>query len=405
MRDMRVVDVFQKVMKGELTWWEAERVLGYTARHIRRLRTTLLKDGVESVRDKRAGRRMPNGVPKETVSQILELRTKTYAAFNLKHFQHWLRKKHGIDVSYTYLRTLLQRAGLYHGGQPKGTHRKRRERRPCRGMMLHIDGSEHAWLGEGHGKRDLILIQDDADSRVLYGRIVPEEGTKTCLEGLLHVLETYGLFSELYSDRGSHFALTKKAGGQAEAGDVQIARILKGLKIWAIYAYSPQARGRSERTFGTFQGRLVNELAVAGITDWDEANRYLNDVFIPDYNELFTVEPLQPHSAFLSTEKLDLKRACALEHKVTVGKDNCVRWKRRCFQIPPNDSRPTYARCKATLVEFLSGDIHIEYGPLTIARFDSEGKPLIEKTQKRRKPKPFQSLAAQTHAHQPAGHL
>ena len=402
---MRVTDVLERVMKGELSWTMAGQILGYTPRHMRRLRTTLLQDGIDGVRDKRCGRVMPHRVPEKQVAQILKLRRERYPSYNVRHLRDTLETTHRIKVSYTYLRTLLQRAGLYHGGKEKGLHRMRRQRRPCRGMMLHIDGSEHAWLGEAYGRRDLILIQDDADSRILYGRIVREEGTKTCLAGISAVLERYGLFSELYSDRGSHFAVTKKAGGRAEAGNVQIARILKKLGIQAIYAYSPEARGRSERTFGTFQDRFCNELAAEGITRWQEANRYLTQVFIPDYNRRFTVTPERPESAFLSTNDINLKRACALEHSVTIGKDNCVRWQQQIFQVPAQPSRATYARCKATLVEYLDDYIDIEYGTRIIARFNPDGIPLTLNSLRRLKAKKHTNSAIVANHYQHSGHL
>lgn len=404
-RDMRMQDAVGKAMAGLITWKEVEHICGVTPRHVRRLRAKCRLENFvslqkqfsdkrklaerlglrlhEVLRDKRAGRLMPKQVDAETVREIMHLRQSRYYDFNVKHFHEKLVEKHKISLSYTYVKTLLQTTGLADKAPAKGKHRRQRQRRPRVGMMLHIDGSEYAWLGPEMGKRDLIYILDDATGEALFGEFVPEESTKSCLVGLQHVLKTKGLFSELYNDRGSHFIRTPKAGGPVEEGSVQIARVLRGLRIGAIYARSPQARGRGERAFRTVQGRLPQELRDAGIRDWDEANRYLREVFIPDFNSKFAVDPQEPGSAFIPTVGINIERACALEHSVSVYADNTVRWHRRTFQIPEHSSRPSFAKCKALLVEYLDGRIDIEYGPLTIARFDDAGKPYTAETRRK----------------------
>jgi hypothetical protein len=396
---MRVQDAVAKAMAGIISWKEVEYILCCSARHVRRLRAKCVIENLEALRrkhgdrlaeklrerlqdrlrDKRAGRTMPKRVPPDIVREIMHLRQSRYFDFNIQHFHEKLHERHGISVCYTYVKRLLQTTGLAEKAKGKGKHRRQRPRRPRVGMMLHIDGSEHAWLGPEKGKRDLIYILDDANSEALFGEFVPEESTKTCLVGLQHVLKTKGLFSELYNDRGSHFGHTPKAGGPVEEGKVQIARVMRGLRIGVIYARSPQARGRSERAFRTVQGRLPQELREAGVKNWEDANRYLRDVFIPDFNSKFTVEPLESGSAFMPTVGIDIERACALEHGVTVYPDNTVRWHRRTFQIPEHPSRPSFSKCKAVLVEYLDGRIDIEYGPITIARFNTAGDPVENK--------------------------
>jgi len=373
---MRVQDAVARAMAGLISWKDVEDVLCVSARHVRRLRAKCVLEGLEGLRDKRAGRRMPRRISDATIREIIHLRQARYFDFNIQHFWEKLKERHDIDVGYSYVKRLLQTTGLAEKAPARGKHRRQRQRRPRKGMMLHMDGSRHAWLGPEQGQRDLIYVLDDATGEALYGQIVPEEDTRSCLIALKHVLETQGLFSELYIDRGSHFGRTPKAGGPIEEAKVQFARVLRSLRIRPIYAHSPQARGRSERAFRTVQGRLPQELREAGITTWEGANRYLRMRFISDFNSKFAVAALEPGSAFMPLVGVDLDRACALEHEVTVYGDNTVRWRRREFQIPPHPSRPSFAKCRAVLVEYLDGRVSIEYGLLTIARFDRDGHPL-----------------------------
>ena len=373
MRDMRVSDVVQKVVLGQMTWEQAKQVLGYTDRHIRRLRRRFEDEGIACIADRRAGRVMPKKVSDETKQMVTQLRKDLYFDFNIKHFHEVVKEKHGIELSYSYVKGLLQLVGLAERAKAKGKHRRKRERRPMRGMMVHMDASRHAWLGSDMEMRDLIWVLDDADGRVLAGRFVEEEDTRTCLAALMAVVTQNGLFSELYVDRGSHFGRTAVAGGPTVEGNVQFARVCRQLNIRVIYARSPQARGRSERSFSTVQGRLPQALRAAGIRSWDKANEYLTRVFIPEFNEKFAVVPTSPDSAFIDPQGINIDRAFALEHEVCVGNDNCVRWRQHRWQIPRNDMRHSYARCRATLVEFLDGRVDIEYGQWIIARFGPDG--------------------------------
>lgn len=381
MRDMRVQEAVARAMTGLISWKDVEGILCCSARHVRRIRAKCVLEGIEGLRDKRAGRRMPQRISDATIREIMQLREARYFDFNIQHFSEKLREGHGISVSYSYVKRLLQTTGLAEKAEARGKHRRKRQRRPLKGMMMHMDGSRHAWLGPESGGRDLIYMLDDATGEALYGEFVPEEDTRSCLVALRFVLETQGLFSELYTDRGSHFGRTPKAGGPIEEGNVQFARVLRGLRIRPIYARSPQARGRSERAFRTVQGRLPQELREAGITTWEGANRYLRTRFIPDFNSKFAISALEPGTAFMPLVGIDIDRACALEHEVSVYADNTVRWRRREFQIPPHPSRPSFAKCRALLVEYLDGRVDIEYGPLTVASFDKHGVAVAPRAQ------------------------
>jgi hypothetical protein len=389
---MRVQDIVAKAVAEQITWLDAERVLGYSARHVRRLRHRCTVDGVDGLRDRRAGRAMPGRIKADTVREIQHLRQSKYFDFNIQHFHEKLVEEHKMKVGYTFVKNLLQATGMAEKAKARGKHRRKRERRPMVGMMLHTDGSTHAWLGSELGERDLVALLDDADGRVLWGAFVEEEDTRSCLRGIESVIQARGLFSELYTDKGSHFVYTPKAG-HTERGHTQIERVLKGLRIRLIVADSPQARGRMERHWKTDQGRLPQELRVAGITTWEAANRYLDEVFWPDFNRKFTVEPASSGSGFVPLVGIDVSRACALEHEVTVAPDNCVRWHNTYWQVPPHPSRPSFAKCKALLVEYLDGRIDIEYGPHTIARFDQDGEPIEKTGAVRRRDKPSASLA------------
>src|SRR5437867_5308165 len=181
-------------------------------------------------------------------------------------------------------------AGLVARRRRRGKHRQRRPRRPLAGVLLHVDGSTHAWLGEGRGQQDLIVVFDDATSRMYYAQLVEQESTLTVMQALKTVVEKQGVFCSLYVDRGSHFATTPTAGGLADRQQpTPIGRALEQLGIELILAYSPQARGRCERLFGTWQGRLVQELRVRRLTTRLAANRFLHQYWIGYHNRKFTV--------------------------------------------------------------------------------------------------------------------
>lgn len=307
-------EVILKAIEGRLSWVQAADILRVSPRQLRRLRWKHQQHGVEGLRDGR-GKPRRKRIPVDVVQQILWLRREKYADFSVKHFHEFLSEKHGATISYTWVKELLMEAGLAEKAPGRGKHRRRRERRPMRGMLLHLDASTHAWLPE-LPPMDLNVLLDDADGRILYAAFVPQEGTMSTLQALAHVLMHDGRFCELYTDRGSHFCRTgDAAAGPDEIQRGQVARVLKALGIRHILARSPQARGRSERAFGTIQGRLPQELRAAGIADYVAAQDYLQRVFVPDFNRRFTVKPGESGTAFIPVAGVDFELLLSEQHE------------------------------------------------------------------------------------------
>src|SRR5208282_2902228 len=288
-RMMKIQDVLLKAMAKKITWWEAAEIIGVSDRTMRRWRERLEEGGYAGLADRRKGKPSARRVALAVVEKVLHLYQETYHDLNVRHFHEKLRAEHGLELSYTWVQKALQGAGLVAKGRRRGKHRRRRERRPMTGMLLHIDGSKHQWFGDARW-HDLIVILDDANSEIYYAQLVEEESTRTVMAGLREVIETEGLFCSLYSDRGSHFFVTPKAGEKVDKHRLtQVGRAMKELGVQMIPAYSPQARGRSERSFGTWQGRLPQELRVAGIKNLEEANRFLRERYIAEFNTKFQV--------------------------------------------------------------------------------------------------------------------
>jgi len=372
---MTRLEVMLKAIEGRLTWAQAAEILRMSPRQIRRLKWSFEQHGVQGLRDGR-GRPRRKRIPVDAVQQILWLRREKYPDFSVKHFHEFLTEKHGAAISYTWVKELLQEAGLAEKAPGRGKYRRFRERRPMRGMLLHLDASTHEWL-PGLPSMDLNVVMDDADGRILHAAYVPQEGTHSTLQALAHVLEHHGRFCELYTDRGSHFCRTGDAEeGPDEVQRGQVARALKTLGIRHILARSPQARGRSERAFGTIQGRLPQELRAAGIRDYAAAQDYLERVFVPDFNRRFTVKPQQPESAFLPMAGVDLELLLSVQHERVVRHDNVVVFKKLLLQLPSGGARLHYARCPVQVHELISGKLAISYQGRIVARFNQEGAEL-----------------------------
>jgi len=369
-------EVVVRAIAKELTWIQAAEICGITARQMRRLKKRYERHGYDGLVDGRSGKPRRKRIPLATIEQLCQLRREQYAEFSVQHFWEKATEEHQLEISYTWAKLALQAAGLAEKSPGRGKYRRRRERRPLRGMMLHLDGSTHQWLAE-QPMQDLIVVQDDADSRILYAQFVPQEGTLSTFAALTHVLHTAGRFCELYTDRGSHFCYTPVAGEAATtAHQGQVSRALKALGIRQILAYSPQARGRSERTFQTIQGRLPQELRAAGITTYAAANAYLDQTFIPDFNRRFTVTPAQAGTAFVPMIGINLELLCSVQHERTVYNDSTVRFESLRLQLPRDDQRAHYVRCPVLVHEFPEGTLGISYQGRLLARYARDGQLL-----------------------------
>jgi hypothetical protein len=374
--------VFVKALEKRISWLHAADILGVTPRHMRRIRWSVERYGMDVLKDGRSGSRRKR-IPGTTITELCRLKRELYADFSIRHFHEFATEKHGLKLSYTMARTVLQAAGLAEKASGRGQYRRRRERRPMVGMLLHLDASTHRWLPE-LPMQDLNVILDDADGRILYARFVEQEGTMSTFAALHAILRRHGRFCELYTDRGSHFCNTSVAeqGPDAEQNG-QVPRALRALGIRQILARSPEARGRSERAFGTIQGRLPQELRAAEVHTYDAANLYLDRTFVPDFNRRFTVKPAQPESAFSPLAGVDLDLLLSTQHDRVVRGDSTVTFEGLALQLPPSTSRHQFARCPVVIHELTDGHIAVSYLGQQLARFDRVGILLGGATKRR----------------------
>ena len=372
---MKLQDVLLKAMAKKIRWWDAAEIIGVTERTMRRWRERLEAEGYSGLVDRRKGKPSDKRVPLARVEEVLRLYREVYFDLNIRHFHEKLSQEHGIELSYTWVQKALQGAGLVARGKRRTKHRRRRERRPMAGMLLHIDGSKHRWFGDERWY-DLIVILDDATSEIYYAHLVEEESTRTVMAGLREVIETKGLFCALYSDRGSHFFVTPKAGEKVDKHRLtQVGRAMKELGVQMIPAYSPQARGRSERSFGTWQGRLPQELRLEGITTVEEANAFLRQGYIAEFNTKFAVGAAQKGTAFRRTSRSDLNWIFTVQTERVVDKDNTVAILDRRWQLEKSRFRSTLAGCTVTIHQHLDETVSIRYGPHVVGRYRADGQP------------------------------
>jgi transposase len=374
-RMMKLQDVILKAMAKKISWMEAAEIAGVTDRTMRRMRERYQEFGYNGLFDQRRGKRSMHRVPMEAAEEVLRLYREVYFDLNMRHFHEKLRDEQQIHLSYTWVQQALQGAGLVAKRRKRGPHRRRRPRRPLAGMLLHIDGSKHRWLNDDHWY-DLIVILDDATSEIYYAQLVEEESTRTVMAGLREVIETQGLFCALYSDRGSHFFVTTKAGEKVDKHRLtQVGRAMKELGVQMIPAYSPQARGRSERSFGTWQGRLPQELRLSQVTTVEGANQFLREHYIACFNRQFTVVAQEKATAFRRTSRTDLNWIFTVQTERVVAKDNTVAIGDRTWQIDKTRFRHTLAGSTVMIHEHLDGTISIRFGPHVVGRFTADGKP------------------------------
>jgi transposase len=374
---MRFESLVGRWDRGEIGQAEAAEMLGVSVRTLQRWIDRFEEAGAEGLADRRLGRPSPQRAPAEELERMLGLFKDKYSDFTVKHFHEQLVQRHNYMLGYTVTKLALQAAGLVRRAPGRSKHRKKRPRRPLRGMLLHQDGSRYAWL-EGQPGLDLIVTMDDATSEVLSLFLVEEEGTASTFRGLREVVGEHGLFVALYTDRGSHYFETPKAGEKVSKTQLtQVGRALKQLGIEHIAAYSPQARGRSERLFRTLQDRLPKELRLAGIRTPEAANAWLEAHYMAEHNRLFAIVPEEEGTAFVADRDGAWRDIlCVIEERV-VGNDNTVAWDGRRLQLPQSRLRPHFVRAKVQVRAYPDGEVAIDLGPHRLARYTSQGELIL----------------------------
>lgn len=373
----RFEDAFDRYRRGRLTAEEAGELLGLSGRHFRRQCTRYQAEGPEGLRDRRLGKASPRRAPESELERMRRLYREEYADHTVKHFHEELTRRHGYKLGYTVTRLSLQAAGLVKPAPKRGKHRKKRPRRPMVGMLLFQDGSTHRWIGSLGRDLDLVVTLDDATGCIYSAILVEQEGTVSSFLGLAETIATRGLFGALYTDRGSHYFYTPKAGEKVDKTRLtQVGRALRQLGIRHIPSYSPEGRGRMERVFGTLQQRLPPELRRAEIRTPEAANAYLREVFVPAYNARFGKPAEDDASAFVAYAGPPLHEVLCVQEDRQVGRDNCVSWMRRSLQIPAQRHRQHYVRAMVQVRQYADGTMALFDGPRCLARYDTAGRLL-----------------------------
>ena len=369
-------DVLSRWEAGGLSLKDAGELLGISERQFRRWRERYEEEGLDGLADRRLGKPSPKRVPAAERERMLDLYRGTYRGWNVKHFHEHLRRDHGFRWGYTFVKTELHTAGLVERAKRRGAHRRKRERKPCEGMMLHQDGSPAAWLAN-QPMLDL-LTMDDATSKLYSAFLVEEEGTASTFAALLEVFRVHGLPSSLYTDRGSHYFYTPEADGAVDKEALtQVGRALQHLGIEHIPAYSPEARGRSERMFGTLQDRLIKELAKAGITEIAAANAWIRDVYLPEHNARFAKPAALPEVAFVSiADKSVLAETLCVHEDRVVARDNTVSFEGLKLQLPESPLRHHFVKARVRVHRYPDGALAVFHGPRCLARYDAGGVPI-----------------------------
>lgn len=374
-------DILSRWDGGDLSMVEAGELLGMSERQFRRYRDRYEEAGEDGLRDRRLGRISTRRVPAEAIEEVLELYRHRYLGWNVKHFHEHLVRDHHFSWGYTFIKTQLHAAGLVDRAKRRGAHRRKRERKPCEGMMLHQDGSRHAWLAN-EPPLDLIVTMDDATSTLYSAFLLEEEGTASSFRGLMETFLAKGLPSCLYTDRGSHYFVTLKAGEAVDKSRLtQVGRALQRLGIEHIPAYSPEARGRSERMFSTLQERLPKELKLAGMTGIEAANRFIASTYLPAHNARFARPPAVDESAFVAADPAQLAEILCVEEERVVARDNTVVFGRLRLQLPPSPIRHHFVKANVKVRQYPDASLAVFHGPRCIACYDPDGTLRSDQTE------------------------
>ena len=376
---------FQEAYKGwqekGLTQEDAGQLLGVSGRTFRRQIARFEAEGMQGLIDLRMSQISCLRAPADEVLGLQRLYSSSFSGWNVKHFHAWYGRDHGGTRSYSWVKNVLQEAKLVVRSKLRGKHRKKRERKPLPGMMMHQDASTHEWVP---GQMwDLVVTMDDATSEHTSMFFCAQEGSDSSFHGIGQTIARKGLFCSLYTDRGSHYFHTPEAGGKVDKSKpTQVGRGLKQLGIEHIAAYSPEARGRSERAFDTHQGRLPHELAKAGITDMNAANGYLERVYMPNHNAEFAVPATEAGTAYVPYIGVGLPDILCSQFERVVGNDNCVSYECFKLQIPKSSARAHYVKTNVYVHQYVDGTMALFHGPRKLADFDPQGKPIKQELKK-----------------------
>ena len=364
--------VLNQVRGKELNIEKGATLLNLSERQVWRILASYRREGAAGLAHGNRGRKPANALPDDLRLKVVELYKCPYAGFNHQHFTEKLSEREGIPLSRSTVRNILWEAGIRSPRKrrpPK--HRSRRQRYPREGMLLQTDGSPHDWL-EGRGpKLCLIGAIDDATNKIPYAFFAEQEDTEGYMLMLQQIVLTEGIPLALYHDRHTIFdvppdesassgSLEEQLSGRKPL--TQMGRLLKELGIASISARSPQAKGRVERLWGTFQDRLVSELRLAGANTLAEGNQFLAQ-YLPEHNRRFAVQAQEPEIAYRKVEAgFRAEEYFCFKHPRTVGADNVVRFSEYRLQLLPTKERISYARCKVELHQRLGGTLAVYYG-------------------------------------------
>lgn len=376
---MRFLQTYEEWETGRLTQSEAAQILGICERTFRRQLVKYEADGMDALLDKRLNQVSRRKAPADESLKLAQMYRASFANYNVRHFHQIYQDRGGLDGrtrSYSWVKSVLQGQQLVKVAKARGKHRIKRERKPLPGMMIHQDASTHRWVAGAVW--DLVVTMDDATNEHLDMHFVAQEGTASSMAGIKAVLHSKGIPSSFYSDRGAHYWSTPVAGGKVDKVNLtQFGKAMQRLGIDMIAAYSPQARGRSERAFKTHQGRLPQELASAGITTMQGANAYLKDVYMPSFNKHFAVAASQDGTAYVPLRGFDVDEILSECHERVVSHDNCVSYKKLKLQIPSDRHRHHYVRAKVQVRIDGEGLISIYHGPRLLVQYDDQGELLL----------------------------
>lgn len=362
MKDIRKYEVLKGVLEKRIKGYQAAQLLGYSKVHISRLKKRLQKNGFEGLlRSKRLSSKKTH---LSLVEEIVKLYRGTYYDFNIMHFKDKLEEIHSIKLSYETIRTILIQYGLHKSRKKKKVYRRRR-RMPKAGLLIQMDSSQHNWIPSIEQKWWLTATIDDATNEVPYAKLYLTDGVFNNMEVIRKTIEVKGLFYALYVDKASHFKTTRYGGLHVnvapEQEDTHIEKALDELNIRLILANSPQAKGRIERLFGTFQDRFIKELRLRSIKDYGEANKYLQEEFIPYYNKRFAHKEGIESAYTLLPAEVNLELIFSKRFERVVNFDNTIKFQGDIIQIPPSKYRISFAKCVVEICLVSSGKVYVLY--------------------------------------------